>query len=191
MPIVKANGININYSVTGQGEPLVMIMGLNAPQSGWNDQIPLFKKYFQVITFDNRGAGKSDKPQGPYSIRIMADDAAALMDCLGIKKAHIMGMSMGGMIAQEVAINYPERMMKLVLASTYACQDQQSSGSTPEMNQTAQSSGNLGAALVNLAFNKPSSRFWIMLMVKIESRFTKESVKAANKKDLKANWQPV
>ena len=112
---------------------------------------------------------------------MMADDTVELMNVLGIEKAYLIGESMGGMIAQEIAINYPERVIKLVLASTYACQDQKSSGSTPEMNQAVQTTDNVGAALVTLAFNKPLSRFWILLMVKILSRFTKSSEKAANK----------
>ena len=85
------------------------------------------------------------------------------------------------MIAQEIAINYPERVIKLVLASTYAYQDHKSSGPTSEMNQVVQSSDKMGLVLVNLAFNKPLSKFWIALMVNIFSRFIKESEKAANK----------
>lgn len=181
MPITKANQININYSVTGHGEPLVMIMGLNADQSGWNNQIPFFKKNYRVITFDNRGTGKSDKPKGPYSIRMMADDTIGLMDSLCIEKAHIMGISMGGMIAQEIAINYPQRVKKLVLASTYACQDQHSSGSTREITRAVQSAQKMGIILINLAFNKPLYKLFIRFMVKIRSKFTKASVKIANK----------
>jgi pimeloyl-ACP methyl ester carboxylesterase len=188
MPVVKVNNININYSLIGKGEPLVMIMGLNAPQSGWNDQISFFKKHYQLITFDNRGSGKSDKPKGPYSIRTMADDTVELMKSLGIDRANFMGTSMGGMIAQEIAINYPERVIKLVLASTYACQDHKSNGSTSEMDRAVQSSAKLGLALVNLAFNKPLSRFWIVLMVKIQSGFTTASEKASNKTGFEAQF---
>ena len=107
MPVAKVNGININYKIYGQGEPLVMIMGLSANQSGWVTQIGFFKKHYKVITFDNRGVGKSDKPIGSYTTKIMADDTIGLMDHLGIDKANFMGVSMGGMIAQEIAINYP------------------------------------------------------------------------------------
>jgi pimeloyl-ACP methyl ester carboxylesterase len=91
MPLAKLNGININYKAEGQGEPLVMIMGFTANRSNWMPQIPFFKRFYRVITFDNRGVGKSDKPQGPYSTKMMADDTVRLMDLLGIKKAHIMG----------------------------------------------------------------------------------------------------
>jgi pimeloyl-ACP methyl ester carboxylesterase len=79
-----------------------------------------FRKHYRVITFDNRGVGKTDKPGGVYSMKMMADDTVGLMDHLGIEKAHICGVSMGGMIAQEIAINYPERVGKLILGCTAA-----------------------------------------------------------------------
>jgi len=120
MPKAKVNGINIGYDIDGQGEPLVLIMGLGATRLGWIFQKRAFRKHFQVITFDNRGVGGSDKPSGPYTMRAMADDTIGLMDHLGVDKAHILGLSMGGMITQELAINYPERVRKLVLASTIA-----------------------------------------------------------------------
>jgi len=120
MPKAKVNGININYSVQGKGEPLVLIMGYPADQSGWMFQTRAFMKYHRVITFDNRGIGKSDKPGGAYSIKMMADDTAGLMEHLGIKKAHVLGVSMGGVIAQELAINYPGRINKLILGCTFA-----------------------------------------------------------------------
>jgi pimeloyl-ACP methyl ester carboxylesterase len=120
MPVVKVNGVNINYKVEGQGEPLVMVMGFAGDQRGWRYQIPAFKKHYQVITFDNRGVGKSDKPQGPYTIGMMAKDTVCLMDYLGIKQAHIMGVSMGGYMAQEIASNYPEKVTKLILGCTQA-----------------------------------------------------------------------
>jgi pimeloyl-ACP methyl ester carboxylesterase len=131
MPKAKVNSINLYYEVHGQGEPLVMIMGFASRGGSWIFQRRAFEKYFQVITFDNRGVGTSDKPSGPYSIRMMADDTVGLMDFLGIQKAHILGVSMGGYIAQELAINYPERVKKLVLGCTYACQDN-IGGHTPE-----------------------------------------------------------
>jgi pimeloyl-ACP methyl ester carboxylesterase len=96
MPMANANGININYRVEGQGEPLIMINGMNEVQSNWRFQTGLFKKYFRTITFDNRGAGKSDKPAGSYTIKMMADDTIGLMDHLNIEKAHVLGVSMGG-----------------------------------------------------------------------------------------------
>lgn len=124
MPKANVNGININYGVYGHGEPLVLIMGFAGPKLGWIFQRCFFKKHYQVVTFDNRGVWRTDKPEGPYSIKMMADDTVGLMDHLGIKKANILGVSMGGMIGQELAINYPERVQKLVLGCTYASKDE-------------------------------------------------------------------
>ena len=124
MPRTQVNGISVYFEVCGQGEPLVMIMGFAGTQGGWIFQKNTFKRSFQVITFDNRGAGKTDKPAGPYSIRMMAEDTVGLMDHLGVEKAHILGVSMGGYIAQEIAINHPERVRKLVLGCTYAREDE-------------------------------------------------------------------
>jgi len=101
MSNVKVNGINMYYRVEGSGKLLVMIMGFGSPHSEWRFQTGLFRKHYRIITFDNRGVGKSDKPPGPYSISMMADDAVGLMNHLGIEKAHVLGVSMGGMIAQE------------------------------------------------------------------------------------------
>jgi pimeloyl-ACP methyl ester carboxylesterase len=134
MPKAKVNGIDLYYEVHGQGEPLFMIMGFAGSRAGWIFQRRVFHKYFQVITFDNRGVGKSDKPDGPYSIRMMAEDTIGLMDHLGIEKAHILGVSMGGYIAQELAINYPERVRKLVLGCTYAREDD-TGGHSPEYHR--------------------------------------------------------
>jgi pimeloyl-ACP methyl ester carboxylesterase len=84
MPIAKVRELNINYKVKGEGEPLVMIMGFGSGMEGWAAQVLFFSKRFRVVTFDNRGVGKSDKPKGPYTTAIMAEDAVELMDLLGI-----------------------------------------------------------------------------------------------------------
>ena len=120
MPKAKVDGINIRYKVDGEGEPLILIMGFAAPRWAWFFQTRAFKKHYKVITFDNRGVGKTDKPSEPYTIKTMADDTIGLMDYLGIDKAHILGYSMGGIIAQELIIHYPERVRKLILSSTLA-----------------------------------------------------------------------
>jgi pimeloyl-ACP methyl ester carboxylesterase len=118
MPTAKIDGINMAYDVSGHGEPLVMIMGLGGTRQSWVFQKRTFSKHFKVITFDSRGMGKSDKPSETFTIRTMADDTIGLMNHLNIDKAHVLGVSHGGRVAQEVAINYPERVNKLVLAST-------------------------------------------------------------------------
>jgi len=171
MPLANLNGINVNYRVEGQGEPLVMIMGFTASRIGWMPQIPFFRKYYQLITFDNRGVGKSDKPPGPYSTRMMADDTIKLMNLLGIEKAHIMGVSMGGMIAQELAINYPQRVLKLVLACTYASQDETSGDTLEQARFLRLTPGKKVSAMVNLAFNKPLYRFIFGLLARVQTNF--------------------
>ncbi|NWF78092.1 MAG: alpha/beta hydrolase [Chloroflexi bacterium] len=175
MPLAKLNGININYEAEGHGEPLVMIMGFAANRNGWMPQIRSFKKYYRVITLDNRGVGKSDKPPGPYSTKMMADDTVKLMDFLGIEKAHILGLSMGGMIAQELAINYPQRVMKLILASTYASRDE-TSGDTAQLAKFRELTPEKKLrAIIGLAFNKPVYRFTFALLARIQTKFMRAS----------------
>ncbi len=175
MPIAKVNGININYQVEGQGEPLVMLAGLAMDRKGWQYQVSSFKKQYQIITFDNRGVGKSEKPGGAYSPQIMAEDTIQLMDCLNIKKAHILGISMGGLIAQEIAIVYPKRIKKLILGSTWSCQDN-TNGLTPAILEAAKLPIRQGAArLVDASMDKPFDRWFILPILKIQCRFIKES----------------
>jgi len=118
MPKVNINDCDIYYEIHGQGDPLVLIMGLRRNVEWWYRQIPAFAEHFQVIIFDNRGAGRSDKPVMEYSMRLFADDTAGLMNALELPGAHILGFSMGGYIAQELALNYPNNVKKLILAST-------------------------------------------------------------------------
>lgn len=118
MPTTKANGIEIYFEVHGEGPPLLLIMGLGANATAWWKQVPAFSEHYRVIAFDNRGAGRSEKPVGAYSIAQMADDAAALMDALEVPSSHVFGMSLGGMIAQEYALRHPQRVQSLVLGGT-------------------------------------------------------------------------
>ena len=118
MPKININDCDIYYEVHGQGDPLVLIMGLRRNVEWWYHQVPALAEQFQVIIFDNRGAGRSDKPAMEYSIRLFADDTAGLMDALELPCAHILGYSMGGYIAQELALNTPSKVKNLILAST-------------------------------------------------------------------------
>ena len=121
MPQISINDeVLLSYHRIGSGEPLVFVAGLGMDHLCWLYQIPFFQQYFDVIVFDNRGMGQSSLGSGAYSIEMMADDLAVLLQKLGIKKSHIIGSSMGGMIAQQYAINYPERVNKLLLCSTFA-----------------------------------------------------------------------
>lgn len=120
MPTVRVIDINIYYEIHGQGEPLVMIAGYGDDSSIWFRQVPGLSKEYEVIIFDNRGTGRSSKPDALYTIRMMADDLAGLMDAIGIQVAHIYGHSTGGMIAQEFALCYPKKVKTLILACTVA-----------------------------------------------------------------------
>ncbi|MEO7141970.1 MAG: alpha/beta fold hydrolase [Bryobacteraceae bacterium] len=99
-------------------EPLLLIMGLACSLDFWYRTVPVVSRRFRTILFDNRGVGKSDAPPGPYSILSMAADAAAVLDAAGVERANIFGVSMGGMIAQEFALQYPERVQSLILGCT-------------------------------------------------------------------------
>ncbi len=117
---VNTNGIEIYYEIAGSGPYLILIEGLGVATWLWEKQVPDFSKHFTTLIYDNRGVGNSDKPAGPYSISMLADDLAGLMETLKIPKAHILGVSMGGFIAQDFALRYPEKVDRLVLVSTSA-----------------------------------------------------------------------
>lgn len=124
MSTAQINGIEVYYEEQGSGDPLLLIMGLAADSLAWMFQLPDFAKHYRTIVYDNRGVGRSSKPAGPYSIAQMAEDAVGVLDTLDIRRAHVVGVSMGGMIAQEIAIRHPERVRGLVLACTYAKPDE-------------------------------------------------------------------
>jgi pimeloyl-ACP methyl ester carboxylesterase len=121
----RPDGCRIHYEVTGRrsAPPVLMIQGLGADKHGWDLQRLVFSLRYQVIALDNRGAGRSDKPHGEYSIPQMADDAVAVLDELGIDRAHVVGASMGGAIAQVAAVRHPDRVRSLSLVCT-ACRNQ-------------------------------------------------------------------
>src|SRR5438270_6056140 len=121
MSIVTVNGIDMYYEEHGppDGEPVLLIAGLSLNTTTWFRQIPaLADAGYRVIPFDNRGAGRSGKPEIAYSVPMFADDTVALMDALGIESAHACGMSMGGMIAQELALRHSRRVRSLALLCT-------------------------------------------------------------------------
>jgi 3-oxoadipate enol-lactonase len=120
MAFVENQGARIYWDEQGQGEPVLLIMGLGYPSAMWYRTRPALAARYRTIALENRGAGRSDTPPGPYSIRLMASDAAAVLDAAGIKSAHVFGISMGGMIAQEFALQYPRRVLSLILGCTAA-----------------------------------------------------------------------
>jgi 3-oxoadipate enol-lactonase len=125
MPFTEASdGVRLHYEVFGKdgAEPLLMIQGLGADSRGWLMQRAAFRSRYRCITLDNRGVGASDKPPGPYSLPLMADDACRVLDAAGFESAHVMGASMGGALAQMIAVLQPHRVRSLVLACT-ACRN--------------------------------------------------------------------
>jgi pimeloyl-ACP methyl ester carboxylesterase len=118
MERTQVNGVELAYEVRGNGIPLVMIHGAQGDQTMFAGLAAAFAPGFRVLTFDQRGSGLSDKPDADYSIAMLADDTAALMDHVGFATAHILGVSMGGMIAQEFAIQHPSKVRALVLGCT-------------------------------------------------------------------------
>ncbi len=122
MPVLTANGIDINYRDEGTGPETVMLVnGLADDLETWSLQVPAFLGAgYRVVRFDNRGVGQSSKPAGPYTTQLLAQDAKALANHLGLERFHMVGISMGGMIAQEYALAYPHDLRSVTLACTYA-----------------------------------------------------------------------
>ena len=118
MPIATLQDVGLYYEVHGRGDPLVMITGYADHAGQWFGQLPGLARHFRAIAFDNRGAGRSDKPDVPYTMEMLAGDVAGLLDTLSIDSAHIYGVSMGGMVAQEFALRYPKSTLGLVLGGT-------------------------------------------------------------------------
>jgi len=113
--IAEVQGTNLYYERTGTGEAVILISGLGGNANLWKRQVPPLSEHHEVIAFDNRGSARSDVPEGPYSIQTMAADTVQLLDALDIATAHVVGSSMGAMVAQEVAIQYPDKALTLTL----------------------------------------------------------------------------
>ncbi len=118
MATIHINAIDTYYEVTGEGEPLLLIHGLGSSLRNWELQVDYFAEKYRVITYDLRGHGRSSKPPGPYSMRGFAEDAAALLTGLEAAPAHVVGISMGGMIAFELAVRYPDLLKSLVIVNS-------------------------------------------------------------------------
>lgn len=118
MPIAKMNDIAMYYEIHGSGEPIVLIAGLGTDCKIFQALIKSLSEQFKVVLFDNRGAGLTDKPDIPYSIEMMTKDTVALMTFLSLEKAHVLGLSMGGRIALELALQHPDMVKSLILSST-------------------------------------------------------------------------
>ena len=113
-----SGGVRIAYETRGAGEPVLLIHGLGYTRAGWGPALDLLAEDFLVIAFDNRGIGQSEVPPGPYTAAAMAEDALAVLDATGVQRAHVLGTSLGGMVAQELALAHPKRVRRLVLVAT-------------------------------------------------------------------------
>jgi 3-oxoadipate enol-lactonase len=116
--LARSGETNIHWESAGRGEPVLLVMGLGMASTGWWRTIPVLSEGLRVISFDNRGVGRSDRPPGPYTLAQMAEDAIAVLDAANVATASVYGISMGGMIAQELAIRHPERVRALVLGAS-------------------------------------------------------------------------
>jgi len=123
MPTAKVNGINLYYEQTGQGEPMILIPYLAADQACYAYQVGDYAKHFTCISVDLRGAGQSDKPAGPYTTELFADDVAAFMQAIGVERAHITGLSLGAAVGMWLAAKHPEKVRTLSLHSGWAKTD--------------------------------------------------------------------
>jgi len=118
MPAVIVNGVEIAYADEGKGEPLIFLHGLGISQADWQPQIEYFKEHYRVIAPDFRGHGASEKPDSDYSISIHSTDIIALMDVLELPSVHIVGLSMGGMVAFQLAVDTPERLRTMTIVNS-------------------------------------------------------------------------
>ena len=133
MEKVTVGDLDICCQVMGEGSPLVMIQGLTSNMDWWPPQMLAdLSSNYKILTLDNRGAGRTEAPPGEFTVKQFADDTAGLMDACGFERAHVMGVSMGGMIAQELVLNYPEKVDKLALCATF-CGGQESVLAPPEV----------------------------------------------------------
>jgi 3-oxoadipate enol-lactonase len=166
MPYAENDGTKIYWDEQGRGEPLLLIMGLGYTSDMWYRFAPRLSERFRVILFDNRGVGRSDAPAGPYPVPVMAGDALAVMDAAGVDRAHVFGISMGGMIAQEIAITRPERVHALILGCT-ACGG----------NEAIPATENVMRVLAARAHMTPEEGVWAMVPYIYDASTPRERVK--------------
>ncbi len=171
--LTDVNGIKICYEILGEGDPVLLVHGLGSKKESWIGQFKPLSEHFKVIRFDNRGAGKSDRPKGEYSMELFADDITGLMDYLKIDKAHIIGWSLGGMIVQNFVIKYPERVNKMILINT--------NYGTPD-ESGAELYKNMRIANLKATEKDPEQTFWKSIRADYHISFRKQLEAEPSKK---------
>ncbi|UCC21188.1 MAG: alpha/beta hydrolase [Promethearchaeota archaeon] len=159
------NGIKICYEILGEGDPVLLVHGLGSKKESWIAQFKPLSEHFKVIRFDNRGAGKSDRPKGEYTMELFANDIASFIDYLKIDKTHIIGWSFGGMIVQNFVIKYPERVTKMVLINT--------NYGTPD-ESGAETYKNMRIASLKAKQADPEKAFWQSIRADYYIKFRKQ-----------------
>ena len=147
MPFRRVRDANIHYHAHGHGEAIVLIAGLCGDLYNWKKMVPLLEKRYQVVVMDNRGSGLTEVPDGPFTMEDMADDVAGLMEALGHHRYHVLGWSMGGNVAQAVAIRHPDHVASLILMSTYTRRPERSSYAIDAMLRTVKEGASLDTFL--------------------------------------------
>jgi 3-oxoadipate enol-lactonase len=150
MPFIENQGAKIYWDERSVGEPVLLIMGLGYPSDMWWRTRPVLDSRYRTIVLDNRGVGRSDVPPGPYPIALMAADAVAVLDAAGVERAHVFGISMGGMIAQELALQNTQRVRSLILGCT-AAGGPTAVQSEPEVRQLLMNRGSMTSEQAALA----------------------------------------
>jgi pimeloyl-ACP methyl ester carboxylesterase len=113
-------GVVLNYEISGEGDPLLLIMGTSGSMLLWAETVPRLAEQYQVIAFDNRGLGGSERGEGAITVASLAEDASALLEALDIPRAHVMGWSLGSAVAQELALAHPEQVATTIMYATWA-----------------------------------------------------------------------
>ena len=169
----EVNGLKICYETLGDGAPVVLVQGFGGKKENWLAQFKPLSEHFQVIIYDGRGSGKSDRPKEEYTMEVLADDIAGLLDYLKIEKVHIVGHSMGGMIVQNLVLKYPELVDKMILISTlYKAPPE--SGLEPYKNMLLNSLKSIS--------EDPDKYFWQFARSYFHMKFRKQMEAEPNKK---------
>lgn len=159
MPKIKVRDIEMYHELHGKGTPVVLIGGLAGDARAWARQIEILAKSYQVLAFDNRGTGRSDCPDLPYTTKLFAEDTVGLMDALNLPSAHVIGRSMGGAIAQEMAIHFPDRVRRLIITASFGKMDRYGARILENIMEVVRTQGYREAAKHQSLFFFPPSYF--------------------------------